>query len=373
MLKFLLEKEFKQFFRDAFLPRLVVLFPVMIMLVLPWVATMDVKNIRITITDLDRSTASAQLIRAIDASPYFQFQRVTRSYADALADIEYGVADVALEVPALFEADLLTAHSAPVQMAINTVNGTKGVLGASYLGRILADFSMDFFGRPADAGDGRMAEAAPRIEMLTLNRFNPTLDYKLYMIPALMVILLIILCGFLPALNIVNEKERGTIEQINVTPVSKFMFIIAKLIPYWLMGLLVLSVCMLLARVVYGLSPAGHVGVIYLIAVLFVLTISGFWLVVSNHSSTMQQALFMMFFFVMVFQLMSGLLTPIRSMPEWAQWITVLNPPRYFIHAVRLLYLKGSTFADLSGDFAALLGFMFFFNAWAVISYRKSS
>ena len=186
-----------------------------------------------------------------------------------------------------------------------------------------------------------------------------------------MVILLIVMCGFLPTLNIVSEKERGTIEQMNVTPVSKFMFIIAKLIPYWLMGMLILSICMVLAYGVYGLYPKGNIMIIYLFAFLFVLSISGLGLVVSNYSNTMQQAMFVMFFFIMIFQLMSGLLTPIRSMPEWAQWITIFNPPRYFVQMIRLIYLKGGSLSDLSTEFFALLGFVLFFGLWAVVSYRK--
>ncbi|MDR3269722.1 MAG: ABC transporter permease [Tannerella sp.] len=367
MIKYLLEKEFKQFFRNTFLPRLVVLFPVMIMLVLPWVTTMDVRDIRLTVTDRDRSPASTQLIRDIDASPYFHLERVTDNYADALRDVEYGTADLTLDIPPRFGNDLATAGAATVQIDVNTVNGTKGALGGSYLGRLLADFSQDY-ARSA-AADGIVR---PVVELLTQYRYNPMLNYRIYMIPALMVILLIVLCGFLPALNIVSEKERGTIEQINVTPVPKLLFIFAKLIPYWTMGFVVLTLCMALARLVYGFVPSGSVLNIYLLALLFILAISGFGLVVSNYSATMQQALFVMFFFVMIFQLMSGLLTPIRSMPEWAQWLTVFNPPRYFVHGMRLMYLKGGAFHDLRTDIFALLAFVAFFNAWAVWSYRKN-
>ena len=186
-----------------------------------------------------------------------------------------------------------------------------------------------------------------------------------------MVIILIVMCGFLPALNIVSEKERGTIEQMNVTPVSKFIFILAKLIPYWLMGMIILSICMVFAYAVYGLYPKGNILIIYLFAFLFILSMSGFGLVISNYSNTMQQAMFVMFFFVMLFQLMSGLMTPIRSMPDWAQWITVFNPPRYFIQMMRLIYLKGGSLSDLSTEFFALLGFVAFFSLWAVASYKK--
>lgn len=367
MWKYLLEKEFKQFFRNSFLPKLVVMFPVLVMLVLPWVTTMDVKDIRITVTDRDRSATSGRLVRDIGASSYFRLERVTDSYADALGDVEYGAADVTIEIPPHFEKDLTMTGTAPVQVSVNTVNGTKGLLGGSYLGQLLANFSQAHLRDQGVPG----VLIPPQIELITQYRYNPTLNYRIYMIPALMVILLIVLCGFLPALNIVSEKERGTIEQINVTPVPRVLFIFAKLMPYWLMGFVVLSIGVLLAGAVYGLWPSGNLLHIYLLAFLFIPAISGFGLVVSNYSATMQQALFVMFFFVMIFQLMSGLLTPVRSMPEWAQWLTVFNPPRYFIHAMRLVYLKDGTFGNLLTDCRALLGFVVFFNSWAVWSYRK--
>ena len=382
MLKYLLEKEFKQFFRNSFLPKLVVMFPVMVMLVVPWITTMDIKDIRVVVVDRDHSTASKQLIRDIDASMYFLLEEVTGHYDEALRKIEYGTADAIVEIPFGFEKDFVNKGVTPVQISINTVNGTKGALGGNYLGTIMADFSQRFLSEN-DVGsiqNVNITETSiqdaqtlpiPRVELITQNRYNPLLDYKLYMIPALMVILLIVMCGFLPTLNIVSEKERGTIEQMNVTPVSKFMFIIAKLIPYWLMGMLILSICMVLAYGVYGLYPKGNIMIIYLFAFLFVLSISGLGLVVSNYSNTMQQAMFVMFFFIMIFQLMSGLLTPIRSMPEWAQWITIFNPPRYFVQMIRLIYLKGGSLSDLSTEFFALFGFVLFFGLWAVVSYRK--
>jgi len=370
MLKFLLEKEFKHFFRNPILPKLIIVFPIMIMLVMPWVTTLDIKNINIVIVDNDHSRMSERLIRDISVSDYFRLEDITDNYETALSSIEYGRADVVLEIPSNFEKDLTNTLSAPVQISINTVNGTKGALGGSYLGHILQKFSMNLI--QSKATDNAALSSMPRLEIVTQNRYNPYLDYKIFMIPALMIILLIVLCGILPALNIVGEKEKGTIEQINVTPIPKFLFIIAKLIPYWIMGFIILSICMLLAYFVYGLAPAGNILVIYLFAFLFILTISGFGLIISNYSSTMQQALFVTFFFIMIFQLMSGLLTPIRSMPEWAKMITVIIPPKYFIHAIRLLYLKGSAFHDLYIDFFALLAFVCFFSAWAVFSYKKN-
>ena len=193
------------------------------------------------------------------------------------------------------------------------------------------------------------------------------------MVPALMVMLLTMICGFLPALNVVGEKEVGTIEQINVTPVSKLTFILAKLIPYWLIGFIVLTICFFLAWLLYGILPVGHFVTIYLFAVVFLFVVSGFGLVISNHSATLQQAMFVMWFFMLILMLMSGLFTPVHSMPEWAQLIAALNPLKYFVEVMRTIYLRGGGIVELLPQLGALTAFAVFFNLWAVRSYRKNN
>lgn len=204
-------------------------------------------------------------------------------------------------------------------------------------------------------------------------RFNPLLDYKVFMVPGLIVMLLTMLCGFLPALNIVGEKEAGTIEQINVTPVRKIDFVLGKLIPYWLTGLLTMGLCMLLGWLVYGVYPVGNPGVILFFAIIYILVVSGMGLVISNYSDTMQQAMFVAFFFIMILFLISGLFTPVASMPGWAQVIAAANPLKYFVEVMRMVYLKGSGFDQLLPQFFALCGFAVAFNIWAVASYRKNN
>ena len=188
-----------------------------------------------------------------------------------------------------------------------------------------------------------------------------------------MVMVLAMICGFLPAMNIVSEKENGTIEQMNVTPVKKFTFILAKLIPYWVIGYVVLSICIGVAIFVWKINPAGFLGTLYIFVTAFILAISGFGLVISNYASTVQQAMFMMFFFVLTFIFMSGLYTPIENMPEWAQMLSNLSPLKYIIQVLRMVFLKGSSFMDMLPQFYSLLGFAVFFNSWAIYSYRKSS
>lgn len=362
MLKYLIEKEFKQIARNKFLPKLIFMYPIMMMILLPWAATMDVKDINISVVNLDQSQLSKRLVDKIAASAYFILNNVSLSYNDAIESLEKDDADIILEIPHGFEETLIKEGNAKVLISANAVNGTKGGIGSAYLASIISNYSRELNNQ----------QLSSAIDIVPQNRYNPTMDYKKYMVPALMVMLLTILCGFLPALNIVSEKETGTIEQINVSPVSKFTFILAKLIPYWIIGFIVLTTSVLLGRYLYGIAPQGSIPIFYLLASVFVLVVSGFGLVISNYSNTMQQAMFVMFFFMLILILMSGLFTPVDSMPKWAQIITMFNPMRYFIEIMRMVYLKGSGLEALSKQIFALIGFAIFFNSWAVYSYRKS-
>ncbi len=373
MLKFLIEKEFKQIFRNSFLPKIILAMPLMMMLVFPWAANQEVKDVKLSIVDNDHSTYSEKLIQKATSSGYFKLTDVSATNSEAMNSIESGKADIILEIQDEFERNLVKEGVGHVMILANSVNGTKGTLGSSYLSSILTDYSAELrqeYGRQAGVVS---LSAAPTFSIISQYKFNPHLDYKVFMVPALMVMLLTMLCGFLPALNIVGEKESGTIEQINVTPIKKIMFVLAKLIPYWIIGFVILSICMILAALVYGIYPVGNLVTIYLFATIYILVVSGMGLIISNHSDTMQQAMFVMFFFIMILLLMSGLFTPVSSMPEWAQTITTINPLKYFIQVMRLVYLKGSAFSEMIPQFFALCGFALAFNTWAVLSYRKSS
>lgn len=348
-LRYLIEKEFKQLARNSFLPRLILLFPCMMMLIIPWAATLEIEDLRIVIIDNDHSPSSERLVHRIEASPYFKLTGLPDTYRDGLEAIEKDRADMLLEIPRGFEKEQVNGRPASALVAVNAVNGTKGGLGSSYLNQILA---------PAGNTSIRYL-------------FNPHLEYKNYMVPALMTMLLVLLCGFLPALNVVGEKEAGTIEQINVTPVSRFTFILSKLLPYWLIGFIVLNLCMLLAWLVYGLTPSGNIFCIYIATIVFTFVVSGLGLVISNYSATMQQAMFVMWFCMLIFILMSGLFTPISSMPQWAQCITYANPLRYFMEIMRMVYLKGSSLTDILPQLGTLAIFATVLYLWTIVSYKK--
>ncbi|MEG2066430.1 MAG: ABC transporter permease [Tannerellaceae bacterium] len=359
---YLLEKEFKQIRRDRFMPKIIFLVPVIQLILLPFAANFEMHNINLSVVDGDHSATSRRLIEQVTASGYFRLTDRSATYEEALASIENDAADLILEIPHNYEEQLGREGHAEVLIASNAVNGTKGGLASSYLSNILLQFS------PVSVSAGGMMCA--KVE--ATNLFNPHLNYKSYMVPGIMVFLLTIIGGFLSALNVVSEKEKGTIEQINVSPVPKSLFLLSKLIPFWMIGFELLTIGALIAWAVYGLLPVGSFGVIYLFAAVYLIAFTGFGLAISSISSTQQQAMFTVFFFFIIFILMSGLFTPISSMPEWAQRLTFLNPIRYAVEVMRMVYLKGSGFADLLGHFGAVCLFAVFFNVLAVVGYRKN-
>ncbi|MEJ8769121.1 ABC transporter permease [Prevotella sp. HCN-7019] len=362
-IKYLLEKEFRQIMRNTFIPKMIVMFPIIIMCVTPWVTNLEIKNIIVSVVDNDHSSISSRLIHRIEASDYFIFAGTERSYEDAMKKIDMCKTDVAVVIPENYERDITNGRLPRILVSANAVNGTKGSMGSAYLANIIND----------NLKEAVHANTAVNKEKLTtFSLYNKGQDYKVFMIPALMAILIVMFCGFLPALNIVGEKENGTIEQINVTPISKSTFIIAKLIPYWIISMIVMTICFLLSWIVYGITPEGNILLLYMLAMLLALTFSGIGLVISNYSRVMQQAMFVMWFVMVCMILLSGLFTPVSSMPDWAIYITTINPMKYFIDGMRTVFIKGGTFGNILPQTTALAVFAAAANTLAIYSYKKN-
>ncbi len=342
-LKFLLQKEFRQIFRDPGILRIIFMLPVIQLLVLPWAADYEIKNIKLAVVDHDRSDYSGKLVNKITASGYFILTDYTSSYNNAMQQIEHDKADLILEIPISFEKNLVKEDEAKLFLAVNAINGVKAGLGSAYLRNIIQDYN----------GEVRLEwiqfprfNPETNIEVVSSNWFNPLMNYKFFMVPGILVLLLTMVGSNLTALNIVKEKEMGTIEQINVTPVKKYHFVLSKLIPFWCLGLLVFSIGFSIAWLVYGIVPVGSFFTIYFFAAIYLM---------------------------MIFVLLGGLYTSIDSMPEWAKIITKFNPVSYFIEVIRLVVLKGSGLADIKYQLLTIFGFAVVLNSWAVINYRKRS
>lgn len=367
-LRFLLEKEFRQIFRNPAILRMIFMMPVIQLIVLPQVADYEIRNVHIGITDYDQSSYSRQLIRKITASGSFELSSTPHNSYEAREDLEHDRCDLIIEIPAGFERTLVRENEATLRIAVNAINGMRANLGAAYLNSIIRDYNREV--REEWLLLPRFSEKK-RIEVLPRNWYNEHMNYKLFMVPGILVILLTMIGAFLTALNIVREKEIGTIEQINVTPVRKHHFILGKLIPFWIMGLFVITLGLLVARVVYGIVPAGNIGLLYLFGAVYLLAVLGLGLLISSIAQTQQQAMLIAFFLMMIFILMGGLYTAIESMPFWAQVVTWFNPVRYFIEVIRMVVLKGSTLQDITGHLAIVGLFAVVLISWATLNYRK--
>lgn len=365
ILRALLRKEIIGIRRNPLVPKIIFVLPIMTMLVLPLVATMDVKHVDIAVVDNDHTELSRRIVADINASEVLSANYICNTFTEALSQLEGGDIDVILTIPQDYEKNLSSGQLPKVDIQANGVNATKGSLGAQYTAQSVARTLQQYM-----EASGRKITAS---DVSVLDMYNPTLDFRNYMIPALIVILLIIICGFLPTLNLVSEKESGTIEAINVTPVGKFIFVLSKLIPYWIIGLFVVTVGMIIGWAVYGLKPQGSILGFYLASVLFSLVMSGLGVAIANKSNTMMQSIFVMFAVIILFQLMGGLFTPIASMPQWAQCITYAIPPRYFIEIMRALYLRGTPIAELLPQYGALTLYATALCTLAALSYRKQN
>ena len=369
ILFFLLRKEFLQIFRNRLILRMIFALPVIQLIILPNAATYEVKNITLSVVDQDHSEYSRKLINKFTSSGYFKLANYSDTYNQALDQVEKDNADLIVEIPKGFERDLIRDSETKILFAANAISGQTAGLAVAYANSIVKDFNSDI--RSEWISPPRF-NALPLIEITASNWFNPQMNYKKFIVPGVLA-LLVTLVGFLmSSLNIVKEKEIGTIEQLNVSPIKKYQFILSKLIPFWFLGLIVMSIGFLISFIVYGIYPEGSFWVGYLFAGIYLIALLGFGLLTSLMAETQQQAMFISYFFMLVFILLGGLFSPIENMPDWAQYLTYVNPVSYFIDTMRMLVLKGSSFWNLRFHFLIITGFAVVFNGLAIWNYKKT-
>ena len=349
---------------------MVFILPIVQLALLTFAATREIENIDLYAGDHDNSSASRQLLQKFDASEYFTLKKITYSQEEAFAAIAEEEAKLMIRIPRDFEKDLLNMQGAKVQMEINAVDGSQAGLIRSYSQSIIMDFNKQIIsGVIVNPATG----AGPAFDIRQRFWYNADLDYKKYMAPGILVILVTFTGMFLAGMNLVKEKEIGTIEQLNVSPIRKHHFIIGKLLPFWLTGNFILSLGLLTAWLLFDIPIRGNLLLLFGLTAVYLLVVLAAALLISTVTETQQQAMFISWFFVVVFILMSGIFTPIDSMPEWAQKIAFFNPIAHFGVIMRRVLLKGSGFSDVMTQFWFLLSFGVAMVTLAVWRYRKVS
>ncbi len=349
--------------------RVIVIMPILQMLILVPAVTFDIKNIRVGIVDQDRSPISRGLTSKLYGSPFFRIEQTSFSVKEGEDAMNRGDVDVILTIPSGFERDLVRTDAAPVQLLINGINGNLAQNTAAYFSGLLRDYNREII---LEYIAFKLVAPSPQIALNNRFWYNPELDYRIYMAPGILAILVTAIGFLLSGLNLVREKEIGTSEQINVTPIKKHEFILGKMIPFMIIGVIDLAFGLVLARLAYGLPFAGNLLLLFGFALIYLIAVMGLGLFLSTFASTQQQYLFLCFFFMMIFVLMSGIFTPVESMPGWAQKVNLLNPAAYFIRVARMILLKGSGLKDILVDMILISLIALSTTILASLKYKKT-
>lgn len=350
---YLMQKEFRQLFREK--ANLIIIFamPFIQLVILGFAITTDVKNLSYTYLDQDHSMMSRMLIRAVDRSQYFIGTGTITAPKQAIQRLDQGKVKAVIMIPEFFERDVIRQDQPEVQILLDGVDGNSSGIAMAYLGTIFRNVQAAMLpqlpGALENMNKRRFIE--PRIRML----YNPNLESVANIVPGIIVILLTMITLFLTAINIVKEKEIGTLEQVMVTPIKQYQLILGKIIPFAIMGFVMFNVGILAAGLIFNLWMKGNVLVLYLLCLVFMLTTLGLGILISTLATTQQQAMFFSWFLTVFAILLSGFFVPIENMPDWIQWMTYIDPLRYFMFVIRGVYLKGSGFMDLQQEFYSLL------------------
>ena len=367
---YLIRKEFIQIFRNKFISKAIFGVPLVQMLILVPAVTFEIKHVNLCIIDNDISSESRGLISKLEGSTFFKIKFSTWSEKEANNLLHRNKCNLILNIPSGFGKYIGSGKPSKLLVTVDAINASTAQLSWSYLNGVISDYNMNLITKNLN-----IIPVSPLPRVLVTNRYwyNEMLNYKYYMLPGILVILVTAIGFLLAGLNMVREKEIGTIEQINVTPVRKYQFIIAKMVPFLLIGLIDLALGLVIGRLVFSVPFEGSILVMFLGSAIFLIAVLGLALFISTFSGTQQQYMFIAFFFMIIFILMSGIFTPAESMPMWAQKFNLVNPVAYLMRINRMVMLKGSSVHDISWELYSLVAIAICFSSLAVLRYRKTA
>ena len=360
---FLVKKEFLQIFRNRMMIPFLFVMPVFQTLLLSFAASYEIKNLSLGVVDLDHSAESRALTNKFTASDYFTLYQLYPEYKQAENDLAADRIDLILQIPPSFDKGIVRENNSSVSIDANAINAVKAGLAIGYANTILGDFQREM------ALENGLSLGGIDVEYS--NWYNPRLDYKTFMVPGILGVLISLVICFLTALNIVREREIGTIEQINVTPVKKWQFILGKLLPFWMLSVLMMAIGLTVGWLAFDIPIEGSLWLVFFYTLCFTPCMLGIGFLISNFAETQQQGMFTAWFFMIIFVLMSGLFTPLDSMPQWAQYLDLLNPVRYFVEFMRLVLLKGAGLVEIRNNILTVLLYAVVVNTLAVWTYSK--
>ncbi len=365
----IIQKEFLQIFRNKMMLPIIFVMPVVQLVILVYAANLEMKEINILINDKDNSEYSRRLIEKFKASPFFNVNFI-QSPKKANSLMKKDKADIIMNIPHGFEQKLIKEKSADIQLLFNAVNGTKAAVANGYCRNIILNYNKNIILKSP-----KLLSEPINYKQINIKYqfwYNPQLDYKIYMSTGILVILITIISMFLSSMNLVREKEIGTIEQINVTPIRKVYFIAGKLIPFLIIALFELAFGLFIAKLLFHLPILGSLTLLFSAAVIYLTSMLGLGLFISTITETQQQAMFIGFFFYLIFIMMSGIFTPAESMPDWAQKVNYINPIAWFMRIIRMILLKGSGFSQIKKEILILTIYGISVLSLAVWRYRKT-
>ena len=363
----LIKKEFLQVFRNSLLMQILIVAPLVQFLLFPFTADYEIKTLNISFIDNDRSSITKEMQNRFEYSKYFVSYGLLETKKEAEDLMLRDEIDILIEFPHNFEKSVMTFSPTRIAITANAINSVKAGIGVGYVQTVLGEFYEEKLSEFNLKGN-----VASKLLPTNIYWYNEQMNYKNLIVPGILVILVTLIGAYVTALNIVREKEIGTIEQINVSPIPKWQFLLGKMIPFWILGMAEFLLGIFLMKIVFGISVQGSMPVLISVTSIYLLVMLGLGFFISSVSNNQLQAMFIVFFLFIVFVLLSGLFTPIEGMPQWAKYINYLNPMSYYMEVIKLIVLKGSGIEEIKTQISVLSGMAVVINAAALLSYHET-
>lgn len=369
-LRHMLIKEFLQLLRDPRMRAMVFGAPLLMLLIFAFALTTDVTNIRMAVLDLDNTESSREFLHRVTASGYFQIVEYAESQRDISRLLDHGIARVVLHIPPGYEEDLSSGRTAMVQLIADGTDSNTAAIVFSYMNQIMGRYAQEKSGERIGATAGTAVPGLVQVE--TRAWYNPNMESKYFYVPGLVGLMLILFSMILTSIAIVREKEIGTIEQVMVTPITRLEFVLGKTIPYIMIGYVTMTVMLAAAMLIFGVRVQGSWLLLYALTGVYLVGNVGLSLFISASAMTQQQALLTAFFIMVPAILLSGFLIPVHNMPEAVQYLTWLNPMRWYMEILRGVVIKGVGFSSIWQAATGQTVLAVLFTAMASVRFRKT-